>query len=98
MSRTPMLRRLGALGQAQREANRLGIDIEEVVGRSREFARTDAGLTRRDLMKRAAMALKDAGFTRVTVYESSDRVGGRTYTRKNDGLWDNGQWSEWAAS
>jgi monoamine oxidase len=139
MSRTPMLRRLAALGQAQREANRLGVDIEEVVGRGRELARTDAGLTRRDLMKRAAiagagatavgglvlpgaraakaapagpqpsiaivsagisgmtaaMALKDAGFTRVTVYESSDRVGGRTYTRKNDGFWDTGQWSEW---
>ena len=43
----------------------------------------------------AAMTLKDAGFERVTVYESNDRVGGRTYTRKNDGFWEPGQWSEW---
>lgn len=44
------------------------------------------------------MALKDAGFSNSTVYEAGDRVGGRTYTRRNDGFWEAGQWSEWAAS
>ena len=43
----------------------------------------------------AAMTLKDAGFRNVTVYEASDRVGGRTYTRSGDGFWEAGQWSEW---
>jgi monoamine oxidase len=43
----------------------------------------------------AAMTLRDAGFTKITVYESNDRVGGRTYTRKGDGFWEDGQWSEW---
>ena len=41
------------------------------------------------------MTLKDAGFTNVTVYEASDRVGGRTYTRSGDGFFEAGQWSEW---
>jgi monoamine oxidase len=43
----------------------------------------------------AAMTLKDAGFRNVTVYEASDRVGGRTYTRSGDGFFQAGQWSEW---
>jgi monoamine oxidase len=43
----------------------------------------------------AAMTLKDAGLTNITVYEASNRVGGRTFTRKNDGFWEAGQWSEW---
>ena len=43
----------------------------------------------------AAMTLKDAGFRNVTVYEASDRVGGRTYTRSGDGFFEAGQWSEW---
>jgi monoamine oxidase len=43
----------------------------------------------------AAMTLKDAGFKHVTVYEASDHVGGRTYTRSRDGFWEKGQWSEW---
>jgi len=43
----------------------------------------------------AAMTLKDAGFRNISVYEASDHVGGRTFTRKNDGFWDAGQWSEW---
>jgi monoamine oxidase len=117
-----------------------GVDIDEALARRDAFAATDAALTRRELMKRAAIAgagatvagqlvlnpkqaygatrrlsaqpsvaiigagisgmtaamtLKDAGFTNVTVYEASDHVGGRTYTRKNDGFWDAGQWSEW---
>jgi monoamine oxidase len=41
----------------------------------------------------AAMTLKDAGFTNVTVYEASDHVGGRTWT--NSSFWSVGQWSEW---
>ena len=41
----------------------------------------------------AAMTLKDAGFTNVTVYEASPGVGGRTWT--NSGFWSPGQWSEW---
>ena len=43
----------------------------------------------------AAMTLKDAGFSNMTVYEASDHVGGRTYTRKDDGFWEPGQWTEW---
>ncbi len=43
----------------------------------------------------AAMTLKDAGFHQVTVYEASDRIGGRTYTRSGDGFFEPGQWSEW---
>ena len=43
----------------------------------------------------AAMTLKDAGFTNVTVYEANNRIGGRTYTRKNDGFFEAGQWAEW---
>jgi monoamine oxidase len=43
----------------------------------------------------AAMTLRDAGFANVTVYEASDRVGGRTYTRSGDGFWEAGQWTEW---
>ena len=134
------MRRLAALAQEQHAADRLGVDIDEAVGLRDTFAATDAALTRRELMKRAAIAgagatvagqlvlnpqkaygagrrlsaqpsiaiigagisgmtaamtLKDAGFTNVTVYEASDHVGGRTYTRKNDGFWDAGQWSEW---
>ena len=41
----------------------------------------------------AAMTLKDAGFTNVTVYEANQAVGGRTWT--NTGFWSPGQWSEW---
>jgi monoamine oxidase len=139
MTYSPFLARFAALAGAQRDADRLGIDVAELTGRCAEFASTDRGLTRRELMKRAvvagagatvagqlvlnptkafgasgpasqptiaivgagisgmtaAMTLKDAGFRNVTVYESSDSVGGRTYTRKNDGFWDAGQWSEW---
>lgn len=139
MPRSPLLARLAALAQAQRTAGRLGLDVAEVAGRQAALATSDRGLTRRELMKRAAvvgagatvagqlvlnpkqafgatgpaaqptiaiigagisgmtaaMTLKDAGFSKVTVYESSDHVGGRTATRKNDGFWDAGQWSEW---
>ncbi len=43
----------------------------------------------------AAMTLRDAGFTRVTVYEANNRIGGRTFTRSNDGFFEPGQWAEW---
>ena len=43
----------------------------------------------------AAMTLRDAGFTRVTVYEANTRIGGRTFTRSNDGFFETGQWAEW---
>ena len=43
----------------------------------------------------AAMTLRDAGFNRVTVYEANTRIGGRTFTRSNDGFFEAGQWAEW---
>ncbi len=43
----------------------------------------------------AAMTLRDAGFTRVTVYEANTRIGGRTFTRSGDGFFEAGQWAEW---
>ena len=43
----------------------------------------------------AAMTLRDAGFTRVTVYEANSRIGGRTFTRSGDGFFEQGQWAEW---
>ena len=43
----------------------------------------------------AAMTLRDAGFTRVAVYEANSRIGGRTFTRSNDGFFEPGQWAEW---
>ena len=43
----------------------------------------------------AAMTLRDAGLTRVTVYEANTRIGGRTFTRSNDGFFETGQWAEW---
>jgi len=55
MARSPMLARLVALATAQREADRLGVDVAEVVGRHADAATSDHGLTRRDLMKRAAI-------------------------------------------
>ena len=42
----------------------------------------------------AAMTLKDAGYA-ATVYESSNRVGGRMHS--NTSSWQNGQTSEWCA-
>ena len=143
MARSPFMTRLTVLARAQQEANRRGVDIDEVLGTHAQIAASDEGMTRRDLMKKAviagagvtaagaiiarpahaagravtpkvigsqpsiaiigagvagmsaAMQLKDAGFTNITVYEAGDRVGGRTYTRKNDGFWEAGQWSEW---
>ena len=137
------MRRLVAHARAERAAARLGTDVAEVVGRRAELLATDRGITRRTLLRRAAVAgagaslaariaadpqqalagahlarrpasqpsiaiigagisgmtaamtLHDAGFTGVTVYEAGDRIGGRTYTRKGDGFWDAGQWSEW---
>ncbi|MGE3857863.1 MAG: flavin monoamine oxidase family protein [Dehalococcoidia bacterium] len=41
----------------------------------------------------AAMTLADAGYE-ATVYEASDRIGGRMYS--NTGYWSDGQVSEWA--
>lgn len=43
----------------------------------------------------AAMTLRDAGFANVTVYDAESRIGGRTFTRKGDGFFENGQWAEW---
>jgi len=142
MPRTPFLSKLTGLASAQRRARKLGIDVPEALGRRDELLATDAGLTRRQVLKRAAlvgagmtvagravldparafaggpgrghhnqariaiigagisgmtaaMTLKDAGFSNITVYEASDHVGGRTYTRKDDGFWEPGQWTEW---
>jgi monoamine oxidase len=140
--RTKLLSRLAVLAQAQRHARAAGIDVPELLGRREEVLASDAGLSRREVLKRAAIAgagltvagravldpqsafgrgfdhghhgqpriaivgagisgmtaamtLKDAGFSNVTVYEASDHVGGRTYTRKDDGFWEPGQWAEW---
>src|SRR5262245_48535305 len=138
MPRTPLLSNLAQLASASSQAMELGIDVSELVGRRSETFGSDEWLTRRALVKRAAllgigattlggmvlhperafgavgtgqpriavvgagisgmtaaMTLKDAGFTDVTVYEASDRVGGRTYTRSGDGFFEAGQWSEW---
>src|SRR5215475_4441214 len=138
MPRTPLLAHLAELASASRDADVLGIDVDEVRGRRRASLAGDEGLTRRELLKRAtvagvgaaalgrlalgperafagaaraqpriaivgagisgmtaAMTLKDAGFTNVTVYEAADRIGGRTFTRSGDGFWEAGQWSEW---
>ncbi len=43
----------------------------------------------------AAMTLRDAGFQNITVYDAGNRIGGRTFTRKNDGFFEAGQWAEW---
>jgi monoamine oxidase len=43
----------------------------------------------------AAMTLRDAGFTNVTVFDAETRVGGRTFTRRDDGFFEAGQWAEW---
>ncbi len=43
----------------------------------------------------AAMTLRDAGFQNITVYDAADRIGGRTFTRRNDGFFEAGQWAEW---
>lgn len=137
MARTEMFRRLQQLVAAAGEADRRGVDVSEAHGRACELAVSDAGLTRRDALKRgavaaagasalgsavlnprsawgaskppsqpriaivgagisglsAAMTLKDAGFTNVTVYEANQAVGGRTWT--NSSFWSPGQWSEW---
>src|SRR5262245_38015604 len=138
MPRTPLLSHLVELASASRHANTVGTDAFEELGRRSEERASDEWLTRRALVKRAAllglgatalgrmalhperafgatrtadpriavvgagisgmtaaMTLKDAGFRNVTVYEASDRVGGRTYTRSGDGFFDAGQWSEW---
>jgi monoamine oxidase len=136
MARTEMFRRLQQLVAAAGEADRLGIDAVEARGRAAVAAASDAGLTRREVLKRgavaaagasvlgsavlnprsawgagprsqpriaivgagisglsAAMTLKDAGLTNVTVYEATPWVGGRT--RTNTTFWSPGQWSEW---
>src|SRR4249920_3601477 len=137
-----MLSRLAILAEAQRRARALGVDVPEILGRRKEVLASDEGLSRREVLKRAALAgagltvagravldpqrafgggfdrghhgqpriaivgagisgmtaamtLKDAGFSNVTVYEASDHVGGRTYTRSGDGFWEAGQWTEW---
>jgi len=133
-----MLSRLVELASATRRAHELGTDAVEVLGRRADVQASDEWLTRRELMRRAAllgigatalgqmvlrpesafgaqrgaqpriaivgagisgmtaaMTLKDAGLRNVTVYEASDRVGGRTYTRSGDGFFEAGQWSEW---
>ena len=138
MPRTPLMSHLVDLASASRRAGRLGTDATEELGRRSELLASDEGLTRRELLKRsalagagatvlgrlaldperafgavrraqpriaivgaglsgltAAMTLKDAGFRRITVYESSHRSGGRTCTRSGDGFWEPGQWSEW---
>jgi monoamine oxidase len=138
MPRTPLLSRLVDLAAASRRADELGTDVTDVLGRRAEALASDEGLTRRALLRNAAIAgvgltalgrmalqperafagpkqaqprvaivgagisgmtaamtLKDAGFKNVTVYETSDRIGGRTYTRSGDGFFEAGQWSEW---
>ena len=61
MARTTPLSRLAALSAASRRAGELGIDVPELLGRQAEVLESDEGLTRRDLLKRAAVA--GAGLT-----------------------------------
>src|SRR5262245_58636146 len=136
MARTEMFRRLQRVVAVASHADRRGIDVAEAHGRATEAAVSDEGLTRREALKRgavaaagataigsavlspgaawggrpstqpriaivgaglsglsAAMSLKDAGFANVTVYEATQRIGGRTWT--NSTFWSPGQWSEW---
>lgn len=136
MARTPIFSRLEQAIAIAADAARAGIDVEEARGRAEAAAATDEGLTRRELIKRgalagagltalgsivlrpssawgagpssqpriaivgagisgmsAAMTLRDAGFTNVTVYDANSFVGGRTWT--NSTFWSPGQWSEW---
>ena len=132
MARTEMFRRLQELVAAAGEADRRGVDVAEAHGLASQAAESDAGLTRRELLRQgavaaagasalgsavlnpraawgaskppvqpriaivgagisgmsAAMTLKDAGFTNVTVYEASHGVGGRTWT--NSTFWSPG--------
>lgn len=139
MARTSSFARLQRLADLGRAAQAQGVDIATAEERQHAFATSEAGLSRRDVLRAgvllaasasavggmalrpsrafaatgpssqpriaiigagisgmtAAMTLKDAGFTNVTVYEANNRIGGRTYTRKNDGFFEAGQWVEW---
>jgi monoamine oxidase len=139
MGHTPFLSRLERVAGLGRAARHQGVDIEALDAERRDFLASDAALSRRRLLKNAALAgaastvfgrtvlqggsafatpvpggqpriavigagisgmsaamtLRDAGFANVTVYEANTRLGGRTYTRKNDGFFEDGQWAEW---
>jgi monoamine oxidase len=138
MPRTNLASALQRLSDTSRSARLAGTDVDEAVGRQRDFRASDEGLTRRQLLAAgvvgtaaassvgqlilapragatprprsqptvavigagisgmsAAMTLRDAGFDRVTVYEANSRIGGRTFTRANDGFFEPGQWAEW---
>ncbi len=95
LTRQALLKKAVVAGAAATVLGRLVLDPESAFGgRHRAQPRVAvvgagiSGLT-------AAMTLKDAGFSDVTVYESNDRVGGRTYTRNGGGFWAHGQWSDW---
>jgi hypothetical protein len=51
-----MLSRLVELAAAQRRASALGMDVPELLGRRDELLTSDEGLSRRDLLKKAALA------------------------------------------
>ena len=98
LSRRDLLRKAAVAGAGLTVAGRAVLDPQRAFGGGFDHGHQDepriaiigaglSGLT-------AAMTLKDAGFSNVTVYEASDHVGGRTLTRKDDGFWEPGQWTE----
>lgn len=95
LTRRELMKRTVVAGAGAAAAGRLVLNPGKAFGAGRSsqpsVAIIGAGLSGMT----AAMTLRGAGLRNVTVYESSDRVGGRLYTRKDDGFWDADQWSEW---
>jgi monoamine oxidase len=56
MARTPYMRALQRLVHLQRAADREGVDLAEAEGRARALASSDEGLTRREILRRGAIA------------------------------------------
>lgn len=56
MARTPHMRVLQRLVRLQGAADRQGVDVAEAEGRARAMAASDEGLTRREILRRGAVA------------------------------------------
>src|SRR5262245_8737007 len=77
MARTEMFRRLRQLAAVAAEADRLGVDVEEAHGRAVAAAGSDEGLTRRDVLKRGAVAAAGATALGSLVLNPRTAWGGR---------------------
>jgi monoamine oxidase len=139
VAHTPMLSILERMADLGHAARRQGVDLEEAEARQRTLLASDDGISRRGLLKRAAvtaaaatavgrivlqpehawaaarptsqpriaivgagisglsaaMTLRDAGFSDITIFDAGNRIGGRTFTRRDDGFFESGQWAEW---